>query len=83
MGRLNASPRSIIERSKLNGIIDMVICGDDSQHRKPHPEVIAPLINGGEIVPERTVVVGDQFVDAEFARNIGSKALVVSRSKNL
>lgn len=79
-GRLLASPKSIVERSALKSLIDVIICGDDSEHRKPKPEVIGDLLEEGGLNPELTIVIGDQFVDGEFARNLGTKAVLVSRN---
>lgn len=78
-GRLNASPRSIVERSVLKDMIDTVVSGDDSEHRKPKPAVVSGLLDSGRINPETTIVVGDQFVDGEFAKNLGARAVLVSR----
>jgi HAD superfamily hydrolase (TIGR01662 family) len=79
INRLNASPRSIVERSELKEMISVVVSGDDSIHRKPNKEVIEHLLNDGTVVPHETVVIGDQFVDALFAKNIGAKAILVGR----
>lgn len=79
-GRLNASPRSIVERSSLKTLIDEVVCGDDTEHRKPKPAVIEHLLKTGKVRGEKAVVVGDQFVDAQFAHNLGSTAILVERS---
>jgi phosphoglycolate phosphatase-like HAD superfamily hydrolase len=76
-GRLNASPRHIVANSELRNYINNVVCGDDSEHRKPRPEVLGPL--QGQHDPEKTVVIGDQFVDAQFAYNLGSRAVLVAR----
>jgi len=76
-GRLRASPRSIVANSRLRDYIDVVVCGDDSQHRKPNAAVLGNLrdrMQGAEVT-----VVGDQFVDAEFARNLGARAILVCR----
>lgn len=81
-GRRNASPRSIVERSELGSFIDAVVCADDTEHRKPKREVVASLIQDGRLVPAETVVIGDQFVDAELARNLDAKAILVRRSDN-
>ncbi len=74
-GRLKASPRSLVENSVLNKFIDVVICGDDSSHRKPKSTVLGDYL----IVPAETIVIGDQFVDIEFAHNLGCKAIIVRR----
>ncbi|MGB4759193.1 MAG: HAD hydrolase-like protein [Candidatus Saccharimonadales bacterium] len=80
-GRLQASPRSIVANSELTKYIDTVICGDDSEHRKPKPEVLGDLFTNGDFVPESTMVIGDQFVDGEFALSLGVKAILVSRQE--
>jgi phosphoglycolate phosphatase-like HAD superfamily hydrolase len=76
VGRNNASPRSIVANSELIHYIDRVVCGDDSEHRKPKPEVLGDF----KYTPDETLVIGDQFVDAEFAYNIGAKAVLVARN---
>lgn len=76
-GRLKASPRHIVEHSSLKFLFDVVICGDDSVHRKPRPEVLGARI--GSIDPETTLVIGDQFVDAQFAHNLTAQGILVSR----
>ncbi len=78
-GRLRASPRHIVANSSLHPCISRIICGDDTHHRKPDPRVL----NGLAIVPAKTLVIGDQFVDAEFAHNLQARALIVNRHGSL
>lgn len=78
-GRMNASPRYIVQNSELRSLIDVVISGDDGEHRKPKPEVLGSQ----KIVPENTLVIGDQFVDGEFARNLGVRAVLVARGAEI
>lgn len=75
--RMHASPRSIVANSDLKHYVDIVICGDDSEHRKPKPEVLGGFKD--IYMPEETIVIGDQFVDAEFAYNLGVNAVLVHR----
>lgn len=75
-GRLNASPRHIVEQSSLTQLIDQIICGDDTHHRKP--DIL--VLDDTKIDPTHTLVIGDQFVDAQFAINLGAEALLVNRS---
>jgi phosphoglycolate phosphatase-like HAD superfamily hydrolase len=75
--RQNASPRNMIENSSLRTYIDRVICGDDAEHRKPKPEVLAEVIYD----PVTTLVIGDQYVDAEFAHNLHARAVLVNREE--
>lgn len=74
-GRLNASPRSIVEKSSLAPLISHVIAGDDGRHRKPEMAVL-----GDYQLQGKTIVVGDQFVDIAFAYNLGVDAIIVNRS---
>ena len=75
--RLRASPRSIVANSDLRNYIDTIICGDESQHRKPKPEVLGEIAD--RLGEAKVSVVGDQFIDADFARNLGAQAIIVSR----
>lgn len=79
-GRLRASPRSIVANSDLRKYIDLVICGDDSEHRKPNPNVLGEAAK--EIMSTDVLVIGDQHVDAEFARNLGARGCLVCRDGN-
>ncbi|HJQ08879.1 MAG TPA: HAD family hydrolase [Candidatus Saccharimonadales bacterium] len=76
--RGSASPRHIIQNSRLKDYIDFVICGDDGEYRKPNPSVLGALLE--DLDRSRTIVIGDQFVDAQFASNIGARAILVQRA---
>ena len=81
--RGNGSPRNLVAHSQLRGVIDDVLCGDDSEYRKPHRAFLearfgSTLADLGEII-----VIGDQFVDAELAHNIGCTAILVTRNENI
>jgi phosphoglycolate phosphatase-like HAD superfamily hydrolase len=80
-GRLRASPRNIVANSDLSKYIDAVVCGDDSEHRKPTPEVLGAL--AAELKGNEVIIVGDQHVDAEFARNLDARAILVCRNGEL
>jgi len=73
--RGNASPRTLIEGSRLSDYIDKVICGDEVAERKPSKNVIADILMEGS----KPIVIGDQFVDAQFAVNLGCSAILVNR----
>lgn len=80
IGRELASPRSIVERSRLGSSFTRVIAGDDSSYRKPDPAVLGTFLNEYKLAPEDLLVIGDQFVDAEFALNLGAQAIIVDRA---
>jgi beta-phosphoglucomutase-like phosphatase (HAD superfamily) len=73
--RGNGSPRNIIANSPLAECITDFVCGDESQYRKPMPEVLDNI----SYDPNTTLVIGDQFVDAQFAHNLGAQGILVNR----
>lgn len=74
-----ASPRSIVEHSLLNKHIEHVICGDDSELRKPDRRVVEGLLGDLGVTRSEVVIIGDQHVDAQFALNLGCTGIIVSR----
>lgn len=74
--RGNASPRTMVQNSSLRGSISEIICGDEVIERKPSIHVL----DGYNIVPEKTLVIGDQSVDSQFAANLGCRAIIVCRT---
>jgi phosphoglycolate phosphatase-like HAD superfamily hydrolase len=82
-GRLRASPRSIVSNSILDSYVDMVLCGDDGVYRKPNAAVLDTVKAAGLIPLSPMVIIGDQFVDAQFAHNLNSSAILVDRSDSI
>ena len=79
-GRGHASPRSIVEKSAFKEHIHEVICGDDLDGlRKPDPKVLGNLLEQWGIAADELLVIGDQYVDAQLALNLGCKAIIVLR----
>lgn len=74
-----ASPRSIVERSILGDYINHIVSGDDTEFRKPDPRVLEVLIGKLGVSMDEMVVIGDQYVDAQFAFNLGCSAIIVAR----
>ena len=79
-GRGSASPRNIIENSVLQTVISEIICRDDTEVHKPDPAVAWPLLEKYSLDPRSILVIGDQHVDAELARNLGCQAVIVGRN---
>ena len=77
-----ASPRSIIANTELGKYVDEIICGDETQYRKPDSRVLGEWTISNSINPGDLLIIGDQFVDAQFASNLGARALIVKRSIN-
>jgi len=73
--RGNASPRHIVENTQLKGMIGTIVCADEVAFRKPD----ARVLDGVEFSVSGTLVIGDQFVDAELAHNLGVHAVIADR----
>lgn len=81
-GRGNGSPRNIVSHSSLAGLIDEVVCGDDVEYRKPDARSLSTSKLYQSVKPDEVLVIGDQFVDAELARNLRCSAVLVNRSED-
>lgn len=78
-GRGTASPRYLIGNSKMRSFISDIACGDEVEFGKPNPLVLANLAVAQGRRGDEMIVIGDQFVDAKLAQNLGCKAILVSR----
>lgn len=78
--RGNASPRHLVANSVLDGAFKIIICGDEVEHRKPDPRVLAAYIKDHPFKADEFMIIGDQFVDGQLAMNLGCKAILVSRN---
>jgi FMN phosphatase YigB (HAD superfamily) len=76
----NGSPRSIISKPPIQGIIDVAVCADDNEFHKPDPRVLDAIFKKSGLRPQDFTVVGDQFVDAVLAKNLGINAILVNRN---
>lgn len=83
VSRGNGSPRELVAGSRLHSLMSDVLCGDDTEYRKPCRELLDIRFgyDFGEL--GAIAVIGDQFVDAEFARNIGCEAVLVDRADGI
>lgn len=81
--RGNGSPRDLMANSCLNGFVSNILCGDDSAFRKPHRESLEACFGPTLAELGNIIVIGDQFVDAEFAHNIGCTAILIARAEKI
>jgi phosphoglycolate phosphatase-like HAD superfamily hydrolase len=78
--RGNASPKAIVAATVLADCINEVRAGDEVAFRKPDKRTVQDWLEKHGIAPRELLVVGDQFVDAELAANIGARVLLVRRN---
>lgn len=81
--RGNGSPRNLVANSRLRDFVSDVLCGDDSEFRKPYREFLEARFGSDLAELGKIIVIGDQFVDAEFAHNIGCDAILVTRADRI
>ena len=67
-----------LEHLGLSDTFDAVLCGDQVDHPKPHPESLIRMCEGFELEPAQALMVGDSVNDLMPARDIGMPALAVS-----
>jgi phosphoglycolate phosphatase len=72
------SPHAIVASSGLGGYVSDIFCGDDCERRKPEPEVLGSYLADHGIMPSQLLVIGDQFVDAQFSSNLGCRSVLVT-----
>ncbi|MDD5155177.1 MAG: HAD family hydrolase [Candidatus Omnitrophica bacterium] len=70
--------RILIRRLKLDKYLDYVLCGDKLKHMKPHPEILNKIMCKFRIKPDRTVYVGDMFIDAQTGRRAKVKTIMLT-----
>ncbi|MEK6748482.1 MAG: phosphoglycolate phosphatase [Pseudomonadota bacterium] len=60
----------------------LVVSGDTTPHKKPHPEPLLHAARHFDIAPEHSLMVGDSRHDVEAARAAGFKVLCVNYGYN-
>jgi phosphoglycolate phosphatase-like HAD superfamily hydrolase len=81
--RGTASPKVIIATTVLADCIHEVLPGDEVTYRKPDIRSTGDWMKRNQLLPEDVVVIGDQFVDAQLAQNLGARAVLVKRSGDI
>lgn len=74
------SPRNLIHREPLAGMIELAVCGDDNTFHKPDARVLDEAERVLGLSRDSLLVIGDQYVDAALAHNLGARAVLVSRA---
>ena len=72
----------LLERMGLNDYFDLVVSGDTTAHKKPHPEPILHACRIFGVRPDRNLHIGDSLNDVHAARAAGSLAYCVPYGYN-
>lgn len=73
---------ALLERMGLAGYFDVIVSGDTTPHKKPHPEPILHACRLFGVAPQRNLHVGDSANDILAARAAGSPAFCVPYGYN-
>lgn len=73
------SPRNLAKRPPLQNYIDSVVCGDDNEFHKPDARMLDAAEESLGLRRSDFIVIGDQFVDAVLAHNLGVRAVLIAR----
>lgn len=78
----NEFTHALLERMDLSSLFDVVVAGDDTADRKPHP---APFLLACEqlgVAPSEAVVIGDSINDLQAGRAAGCRVILVETGYN-
>jgi phosphoglycolate phosphatase len=73
---------ALLERMGMSGYFDVIVSGDTTAHKKPHPEPILHACRLFGVRPDRNLHVGDSENDILAARAAGSPTFCVPYGYN-
>jgi phosphoglycolate phosphatase-like HAD superfamily hydrolase len=82
-GRGTANPRFIVAATVLSEYIHEVHPSDEVEYHKPDKSSVGDWMDRYELAPHEVVVIGDQYVDAQLALNIGARAILIRRTGDI
>lgn len=62
----------------IESMFDRILCGDEVDTPKPHPQMLLQIMDELSFSPEQTLYVGDMTVDVETGRAAGVKTVAVT-----
>ena len=80
--KLRSMTEQFLERNDIATRFDALVCGDDTPHPKPAPDMIALACSKVEVDPQYAVMVGDSANDALAARAAHVRAVLVKTGYN-
>lgn len=86
MGLITNKPRRftlpLLSALHIRHLFDDIICGDDLEHKKPHPLPIQTALKNLCSQPEKAIMVGDSISDIKAAAAAGVKSVAVTYGYN-
>jgi len=78
----NEFTHALLQKLDLHELFDVIIGGDDSQHKKPHPEPLLLACRRLGVAPAEAVVIGDSINDLDAGRAAGCRVILVETGYN-
>ena len=72
----------LLDKTGLHGAFNFIVCGDDTQQKKPHPE---PMLHASKLLgvaPVDAIAIGDSENDVLSAQAAGCRVIVVETGYN-
>jgi pyrophosphatase PpaX len=83
---LTGAKRSFVEpvlhREGIESAVDLLVCLDDVEKLKPHPEAVNTALRALDVPREQALMVGDSTKDIEMGRNAGIATVLYFPEKN-
>jgi len=74
---VTSAPRNIVmgvvDRFRLGELFEFVICGDDVENYKPHPESLLTTLAALKRLPGEALMIGDSWVDVLAGKAAGTR----------
>jgi phosphoglycolate phosphatase len=72
----------LLQRARLAPLLDAVVCGDEVERRKPHPDGLLQACSRLGVAPGQAVMIGDSINDVLAARGAGLRVILVESGYN-
>ncbi len=72
----------LLQGAGLASLLDAIVCGDEVQHRKPHPQIVLEACSRLGVAPAQAVMIGDSVNDVLAARAAGVRVVLVESGYN-
>jgi len=69
--------RPLLKHLDIGKYFGKIICGDEIENMKPHPESIFIIMKEFGVLPEETIYVGDMIFDVKTAQAAGVQCIAV------
>jgi phosphoglycolate phosphatase len=86
LGLITNKPRlftlPLLRALNIHHYFSDVICGDDLEHKKPHPLPVLTALKNMKVSAQQTIMVGDSISDVKSAAAAGVKTVAVTYGYN-